>query len=674
MEATDELIEDTPFRSSQGSGTGLNFTLNDNSASFELETLDPQKRELLEARFMGRSLPMTINTDSNISAGSSEHDSEPQTSQPEKPKPPRARKRQLSEENGPSSKTGKSPKMDPSKKISEYFPSKGTSGTNSSCSQTRLVFTSSNTAQTQTDINLERLKKLEKSTSQYEEDKELLQERVTQLEAILSNSSDKIELLTGKISKCVEVIKQLLIEKSTATKKEQREESVRNQLRLGRFSAQRQGAHFVDTWIDGFAFQELSQEQNDISVQKEEIEKQKKLLAAKKKIVSSSGSKRAGKSSPTLDSDGFTKPQAPGISMSEFLEKDEILKLRGAALKKEDLNILQLREKLERERNLHIRELKRIAAEDNSRFNDHPVLHNRYLLLHLIGKGGFSEVHKSYDLHEQRYVACKIHQLNPDWKEDKKANYIKHALREYNIHKKLDHPHIVQLYDVFEIDADSFCTVLEFVSGNDLDFLLKQNKTLPEKEARSVVVQTLTALKYLNEIRPPIIHFDLKPGNILLGSGIYSYEAKITDFGLSKIVEQEGTDGMVELTSQGAGTYWYLPPECFVIGKEPPKISSKVDVWSVGIIFFQCLYGKKPFGHNQSQASILEENVMLKATEVEFPSKPPVSNEAKNFIKRCLTYRKEDRPDVITIIEDLYLQPKKAPAVPGHSGSPGPTS
>ena len=45
-------------------------------------------------------------------------------------------------------------------------------------------------------------------------------------------------------------------------------------------------------------------------------------------------------------------------------------------------------------------------------------------------------------------------------------------------------------------------------------------------------------------------------GNILLGSGIYSYEAKITDFGLSKIVEQEGTDGMVELTSQGAGTYW----------------------------------------------------------------------------------------------------------------------
>lgn len=57
------------------------------------------------------------------------------------------------------------------------------------------------------------------------------------------------------------------------------------------------------------------------------------------------------------------------------------------------------------------------------------------------------------------------------------------------------------------------------------------------------------------------------------------------------------------------------------------------------MIFYQCLYGKKPFGHNQSQATILEENTILKATEVQFPNKPTVSNEAKVSVR----HRIEDK-------------------------------
>ncbi|KAL0198080.1 hypothetical protein M9458_006620, partial [Cirrhinus mrigala] len=56
-----------------------------------------------------------------------------------------------------------------------------------------------------------------------------------------------------------------------------------------------------------------------------------------------------------------------------------------------------------------------------------------------------------------------------------------------------------------------FCTVLEYCEGNDLDFYLKQHKLMSEKEARSIIMQVVNALKYLNEIRPPIIHYDLKP-------------------------------------------------------------------------------------------------------------------------------------------------------------------
>lgn len=168
--------------------------------------------------------------------------------------------------------------------------------------------------------------------------------------------------------------------------------------------------------------------QEEITAEREEIDRQKKLLLKKRPSNNESGRKRNNSNALHNGTDsGFLKPDAvPGsLTFQEYYEADEILKLRQNALKKEDADLQLEMEKLERERNLHIRELKRIHNEDQSRFNNHPVLNDRYLLLMLLGKGGFSEVHKAFDLKEQRYVACKVHQLNKDWKEDKKANYIK---------------------------------------------------------------------------------------------------------------------------------------------------------------------------------------------------------------------------------------------------------
>ena len=138
-----------------------------------------------------------------------------------------------------------------------------------------------------------------------------------------------------------------------------------------------------------------------------------------------------------------------------------------------------------------------------------------------------------------------------------------------------------------------------------------------------------------------IIHYDLKPANILFDD----YKTvKVTDFGLSKILEDEEGSSMtsMELTSQGAGTYWYLPPECFQLGgSNPVRISNKVDVWSIGVIFYHVLFGRRPFGEGQTQEQIAQHGVIagLVASrgDVQFPPTPKVSPEAKTFIRRCLT-------------------------------------
>ncbi|KAM4598002.1 serine/threonine-protein kinase tousled-like 2 isoform 1-T1 [Polymixia lowei] len=560
---------------------------------------------------------------------------------------------------------------------------------------------------TQSDLTIEKLTAMENNKNSDLEKKEGRIDDLLRANCDLRRQIDEqqrmLERYKERLNKCVTMSKKLLIEKSKQEKMACRDKSMQDRLRLGHFTTVRHGASFTEQWTDGYAFQNLIKQQERINSQREEIERQRKLLAKRKPPSmaqtpppSLEQNKRKSKAngaeseayadvsmfcsavrSPPTEFHSRSQSLRPvlcprRLSQAEYHEQEEIFKLRLGHLKKEEAEIQAELERLERVRNLHIRELKRIHNEDNSQFKDHPTLNDRYLLLHLLGRGGFSEVYKAFDLTEQRYVAVKIHQLNKNWRDEKKENYHKHACREYRIHKELDHPRIVRLYDYFSLDTDSFCTVLEYCEGNDLDFYLKQHKLMTEKEGRSIIMQIVNALKYLNEIRPPIIHYDLKPGNILLVNGTACGEIKITDFGLSKIMDDDSynsVDGM-ELTSQGAGTYWYLPPECFVVGKEPPKISNKVDVWSVGVIFYQCLYGRKPFGHNQSQQDILQENTILKATEVQFPPKPVVTPEAKAFIRRCLVYRKEDRIDVHQLASDPFLMPhiRKSVASSGSSG------
>uniref|UniRef100_A0A6I8RAY3 non-specific serine/threonine protein kinase n=1 Tax=Xenopus tropicalis TaxID=8364 RepID=A0A6I8RAY3_XENTR len=653
----------------------------------ELHSLDPRRQELLEARFTGGVSGSTGSTGSSVGAKASNNESsnhsfgslgslsdkESETPEKKQPDSSRGRKRKAENQsessqagNGTSPVRGLPPSIrSPQNSHSHSTPS---SSVSKNSSQSHLVLF----IYLKTDLTMLKLAALESNKNQDLEKKEGRIDDLLRTNCDLRRQIDEqqkiLEKYKERLNKCISMSKKLLIEKSTQEKLASREKSMQDRLRLGHFTTVRHGASFTEQWTDGFAFQNLVKQQEWVNQQREDIERQRKQLAKRKPPSSNSSQTPSANSEPKqrknkavngAENDPFVKPSLPQLlTLAEYHEQEEIFKLRLGHLKKEEAEIQAELERLERVRNLHIRELKRINNEDNSQFKDHPTLNERYLLLHLLGRGGFSEVYKAFDLYEQRYAAVKIHQLNKSWRDEKKENYHKHACREYRIHKELDHPRIVKLYDYFSLDTDTFCTVLEYCEGNDLDFYLKQHKLMSEKEARSIVMQIVNALRYLNEIKPPIIHYDLKPGNILLVDGTACGEIKITDFGLSKIMDDDsyGVDGM-DLTSQGAGTYWYLPPECFVVGKEPPKISNKVDVWSVGVIFFQCLYGRKPFGHNQSQQDILQENTILKATEVQFPVKPVVSNEAKAFIRRCLAYRKEDRFDVHQLANDAYLLP-----------------
>jgi len=338
----------------------------------------------------------------------------------------------------------------------------------------------------------------------------------------------------------------------------------------------------------------------------------------------------------------------------DWLVQEEVYKVRLAALKREEDSLRADGARLESEKACHIIQLKRVRDEESSRFGNFPVLNNRYLLLNLLGRGGFSEVFRAFDLTSLRSVAVKIHQLSSQWSESKKASYVKHSVREYHIHRNLHHPRIVSLLDIFEIDNNTFATALELCTGGDLEGYVKTHDVLPEREARAITVQVLSALAYLNTKPRSVIHYDLKPANILFDA---NGECKVTDFGLSKVVDDGYTQGM-ELTSQGAGTYWYLPPEVFDV-KSTPKISNKVDVWSVGVILYQMIYGRRPFGHDQSQEQILRNEVMLKAKEVQFPPKPAVSAECKDFLRRCLAYRQEDRMDVHAAVSHPFFNMKK---------------
>lgn len=480
------------------------------------------------------------------------------------------------------------------------------------------------------------------------------------LRATLDRREEEIDDLRTemeeKASAVSETIEKLVRSDAARRAVELRQKLASDGARLGRIVYTRAGMHSVESWEDGQAPRALKNRRKDLREKRDKMEKRQQAALAVANKIRAQAASANGEDGANNDSE--MDPVGGIVVQDAFdvMEALESIRLHLVNLKKEEDELEEEEKALVAEKEAHIRALKRVASEDSSQFKHRPKLHDRYVPICQLGKGGFSEVWRAYDLEEMREVAVKIHQLDPRWSDAKKENYTKHVSREYEIHRGVRHPRIVSLFDVFEIDTNSFATVLECCEGTDLDTILKQNKFLPERDARAYLLQILSGMRYLSSpsedgSRQGIIHYDLKPGNILFD---HHGDAKITDFGLSKIVDAPEAGDSMELTSQGAGTYWYLPPECFLT-HQGIRISNKVDVWSVGVIFYQMLFGKRPFGDGQSQDHILTNNIMLNARDVRFPSSPQVSGGAKDFIRQCLQYDQTFRPNVAEICLNSYL-------------------
>ena len=228
-----------------------------------------------------------------------------------------------------------------------------------------------------------------------------------------------------------------------------------------------------------------------------------------------------------------------------------------------------------------------------------------------IGKGSFSTIYKAFRTKDNREYAIKEIII------DKKS--IKSTVkREFLVLKKLDHPNIVKLHDlIIDTSYNNIYFVFDYFKMGDLAKFLN-NKPLKEKYCKKYSKQLATGLKYLYDNN--ILHRDLKPQNILLTDDL---NIKIADFGFARKVDKN------MLLNTLCGSPMYMAPE--IINKQDYSIKS--DLWSVGIIIYQMIYGHVPFevtNFVQLIKKINNEQINYENPNIE------ISNECLALIKNLL--------------------------------------
>ena len=216
------------------------------------------------------------------------------------------------------------------------------------------------------------------------------------------------------------------------------------------------------------------------------------------------------------------------------------------------------------------------------------VLHDTHEVLRLIGKGGMGSVYEARHVHLNKSFAVKV--LDPRFAEN--DTVFARFKREALISSSLGHAAIVQVSDFYLHDDGRPCMVMEYLEGQDLGEVLKKRKKLPPEELVSIVEQVAGALQAVHD--QGIVHRDMKPGNIFLAEQKDgSTQAKVLDFGISKIKNPE--DGVETLTTSHTilGTPHFMSPEQ-ALG-EVGDVDWRTDIFALGTISYYALSGKLPF-------------------------------------------------------------------------------
>ncbi|MDE6657234.1 MAG: protein kinase [Oscillospiraceae bacterium] len=204
-------------------------------------------------------------------------------------------------------------------------------------------------------------------------------------------------------------------------------------------------------------------------------------------------------------------------------------------------------------------------------------LDGRYEITELIGVGGMADVYKATDMIDNKTVAVKI--LKREYAENEE--FLRRFRNESKMIASLSHPNVVKVYDVGFSNKLQFI-VMEYINGITLKEYIENEEVLTWQDSVHFVIQVLRALQHAHD--KGIVHRDIKPQNIMM---FEDGTIKVMDFGIAKSAREQAFTA----TDQTIGTVHYISPE----QARGDQTDEKSDIYSVGVMFYEMLTGRKPF-------------------------------------------------------------------------------